>query len=225
MNYPLREGLIEFILGRGEEKLRYAIEEVLLNAPKRIRDALMNILGTHDTERIITLLGEQKRCEDQAHLSVKRLSKEEKLLAKRRLTALSTVLYTLPGIPSVFYGDEVGLEGYHDPFNRMPYPYGKEDRELLSHFRLLGKIRRENEVYIEGDFSLLLLSHGLFAFKRVGKEYSFVTLVTVRKEAVKVGFDEPCLSVLDNKTDTKFELSSTSTRIFKIKNGCNMYLI
>ena len=50
--------------------------------------------------------------------------------------------YTLPGSPSLYYGDEAGVEGYKDPFNRRTYPWGREDRELLAHFRQLGQLRK-----------------------------------------------------------------------------------
>ena len=56
----------------------------------------------------------------------------------------SFLQFTLPGAPTVYYGDEVGMEGYADPFNRRTYPWGREDEELLAHYRRLGQLRRDN---------------------------------------------------------------------------------
>ena len=59
--------------------------------------------------------------------------------------------YTLPGVPSVYYGDEIGMEGYSDPFNRAPYDAGNADRELLAFYRKLGKFRRETPAFDGGE--------------------------------------------------------------------------
>ena len=66
------------------------------------------------------------------------------------------VLFAFPGAPTVYYGDEVGMTGFEDPFNRRPYPWGREDRELLSHHRQLGKLRKEHAALRLGDLEFLL---------------------------------------------------------------------
>ena len=68
----------------------------------------------------------------------------------------SAIQYTVYGVPSVYYGDEAGMQGYRDPFCRMPYPWGREDEELSAHYRLLGKIRKENPVFAKGEFRVLI---------------------------------------------------------------------
>jgi glycosidase len=85
---------------------------------------------------------------------------------------LAAVLqYTVYGVPSVFYGDEVGMEGHHDPFCRRPYPWGRDDGELLAHYRLLGALRREQAVLADGIFSLLFAKERRIAYTRgEGKE-------------------------------------------------------
>ena len=70
------------------------------------------------------------------------------------------------GIPSVFYGDEAGLEGYHDPFCRRPFPWGREDAELLAHYKRLGAIRAENPVLAAGDFRILAEEKSAIVFER-----------------------------------------------------------
>ncbi|MDR1906456.1 MAG: hypothetical protein LBQ27_06080, partial [Clostridiales bacterium] len=59
------------------------------------------------------------------------------------------IAFTLPGIPSIYYGDEAGLMGFEDPLNRAPYPYGRENTELLSHYGILGKFRTEYKNFFD----------------------------------------------------------------------------
>jgi glycosidase len=187
MNYPLREGLIDYILHRSTEKLRYALTDVIDNAPERVMHTQMNLLGTHDTERILTVLsGEDTSHLSNAELLNKRLSCDARAESKKRLIAAATVLMTLPGIPAIFYGDEVGLEGYHDPFNRMPYPYGKEDFELLSHYRRLGALRRENTVYKNGEFKLSVLCDDYLIFTRYDGNKKYITVLNNSDAPIEV---------------------------------------
>lgn len=189
MNYPVRSGIIDYILNRRAESLEYALTEVLYNAPKRVRDAEMNLLGTHDTERILTILGGE--CADGKSndcLATKRMDKDTRELAKRRLRSAYTILATIPGIPAIFYGDEAGLEGYHDPFNRMPYPWGREDKEILAHYRRIGEIRNKHSVYRTGEFELISLTPELLVFKRYEGRRALFTVVNNSDSDITLDF-------------------------------------
>ncbi len=167
MNYPLRKGLISYILNNDVEPLRYALTDIIDNAPPRIANMQMNLLGTHDTERILTVLGgESSLGKTNDYLATKRMTADERKVAILRLKMAYTVISALPGLPMIFYGDEAGLEGYSDPFNRMPYPWGEENNDLLCHYQRIGKIRRDNKIYRSGDFELLHLDRDLLVFKR-----------------------------------------------------------
>lgn len=160
MNYPLRNGIIAFAGEEGNAEALYdVLTELYGSYPRCVCDALMNIIGTHDTERILTVLGgEQDAGYDNATLATMKMTVDERMTAVKRLKIASVIQYTVFGFPSVYYGDEAGLEGYHDPFCRKPFPWGHEDAELLSHYRLLGKIRSSHEAFAGGEFSVL--DHG-----------------------------------------------------------------
>ena len=120
------------------------------NYPAQVVQCNMNLLGTHDTPRILTALvddfdGSRK---EQAQ---RRLSRQKLLVAQERLVMASFLQYTLPGCPSLYYGDEASMEGYKDPFNRRTYPWGREDREMLDHFIRLGQLRKDHEALRLGD--------------------------------------------------------------------------
>ncbi|MBR2343543.1 MAG: glycoside hydrolase family 13 protein [Clostridia bacterium] len=197
MNYPLRRGIIAYLLHGRTDELRYALTDVIDNAPRRIRNMQMNLLGTHDTERILTLLaGKSPLGQSNATLRTLRLSREERRLAERRLMAAYTVLATLPGIPAIFYGDEAGLEGYHDPFNRMPYPWGKENGDLVHHYTDVGQLRRANAVYREGDFSLIHLDGELLIFARYEGDNAYLTLLNRTDSPIEVSVTGGSLPLL-----------------------------
>ena len=104
----------------------------------------MNSLGTHDTARILTLLGAEEGCEHQSKewRSSYRLGPDQRRRAKELLKLGAALMFAFPGSPTVYYGDEAGMEGYKDPFNRGCYPWGQENGELLAWYRRLGEIRR-----------------------------------------------------------------------------------
>ena len=97
----------------------------------------------------------------------KRLDPAQRERAIRALKLAATLQFTVYGVPSIYYGDEAGLEGYRDPFCRLPYPWGREERELVEHYRALGRLREDNrEVLGEGEFSVLHAKGGLIVYRR-----------------------------------------------------------
>ena len=78
----------------------------------------------------------------------------------------SFLQYTLPGSPSLYYADEAGMEGHKDPFNRRSFPWGKEDLELLAHFRHLGQLRKSCQALRLGDISFFKADDRRIGFTR-----------------------------------------------------------
>lgn len=227
MNYPIRKGIIDFLTSYNTDLLFYALTDVINNAPKRIRDMQMNLLGTHDTERILTVLGgERSEGRSNEYLSMKRMNDLERGTAKRRLRMAYTILATVPGIPAIFYGDEAGLEGYHDPFNRMPYPWGREDHNLINYFRRVGRIRTENEVYRDGEFRLLHLDSDTLVFERYIGEDSYITFANNSKQHRRVEFSSCAQALISDEAliaQNIFELPAHSAQIFKTKKKNYIY--
>ena len=173
MNYPFRTAILRFV--RGEDwgqGLRDTVLTIAENYPPQVLPCNMNLLGTHDTPRILTALVDdfQGSREQQA---CHRLSPEQLKIAQQRLHTAAVLQYTLPGSPSLYYGDEAGMEGCKDPFNRRPYPWGQENPELLGHFRTLGKLRKEQEALRLGHISFFHWSDQQLGFCR---EYRGKTL-------------------------------------------------
>ena len=151
MNYPFRTAIINFIRGwDAGPALRDTVMSIVENYPQEVVQCNMNLLGTHDTPRILTALVDDfdGSREEKAR---RRLSRNQFDVARERLLAASFLQYTLPGSPSLYYGDEACMEGYKDPFNRRTYPWGREDFEFLQHFKRLGRLRKEQEALRYGD--------------------------------------------------------------------------
>ncbi len=168
MNYPFRNAILGLLQRGDTEFFVHVLTEIYASYPKQVSDSLMNLLGTHDTARILTVLGDNGEGEGKSNteLSRKRLSPAQRARAVRLLKIASALQFTVYGVPSVYYGDEAGLEGYHDPFCRMPYPWGKEDAELMRHYRMLGALRRLHPALHGGSFRFLSHAVGHFVFER-----------------------------------------------------------
>ena len=166
MNYPLRTATLDYIRGGSAAAFRDTMEEQRENYPPAAFHSGLNILGTHDTPRILTLLGADAIPNSKEARAAYHLSPENRQLAVRRLTLAAMLLYTFPGSPTLYYGDEAGMEGFEDPMNRRGYPWGREDQRLLALYRTLGRLRKERRSLQEGDITYLTADDGLLVYCR-----------------------------------------------------------
>ncbi len=173
MNYPFANAIIDFVKFGGGNALSETVHTVLENYPKCAVDTLMNHLGTHDTARVLTMLGRNESfIGDREWQSKQKLSDEEYSNGVKRLKAAAVIQYTLPGVPSLYYGDEAGLQGFGDPFCRATYPWGMENQDLLGFYKRLGSIRKKCKAFADGDFYTLYASDDAIAFMRKSNKSS-----------------------------------------------------
>lgn len=151
MNYPFKEAILAYALDGDKNAFISRIGEILEHYPKQSLDCLMNLIDSHDTARAITTLAGVKPPRDKRDRADFRLSQEQYDLAKRRLKFASALQYVLPGVPCVFYGDEAGVQGWEDPLNRGTYPWGREDTDLINHYKKLGKFRENYADFLQGE--------------------------------------------------------------------------
>ena len=173
MNYPFRTAIIDYVRGHdGGAALKETVMSIVENYPPEVVQCNMNLLGTHDTPRILTALVDDFNG-TREEMSKRHLSRNQFDIAYDRLLMAAFLQYTLPGSPSLYYGDEAGMEGGRDPFNRRPYPWGRENTEILDHFRHLGKLRREHPAFRLGDIRFFQAGDRHIGFTRsyAGKTY------------------------------------------------------
>ncbi|MDU7338079.1 MAG: glycoside hydrolase family 13 protein [Clostridium sp.] len=150
MNYPYRNATLGFFTGMQAKDAMEILLSIQENYPPQVLRCLMNHLGTHDTERALTILGgEALNGRNREWQSQQCLSTNQREIALRRLRGASLMQYTLPGVPCIYYGDEAGMEGYRDPFNRRCFPWGKEDASLTQWYRTLAKLRQTAHAALE----------------------------------------------------------------------------
>ena len=177
MNYPFAGAVIDFIRDANAELFASRVMSIVENYPKEVLDVLMNHLSTHDTMRAITALaGENCAYRDRKWQSTHSLDEREYHYGMKLLMAASAMQFALPGVPTIYYGDEAGMQGYKDPFNRRCYPWGKENGELVEWYKKLGKIRNENSVFKDGRFEILSAVAGCVAFSRKNDDEAILVI-------------------------------------------------
>ena len=199
MNYPLRNGILAFLVDKDAEMLADILKSIDASDPKCVCDSLMNLLGTHDTERILTLLGDAG--EDVSELSCRELEQKRLSDAQRAsgiaLQKLAAVIqYTVYGVPSVFYGDEAGVEGYGDPFCRRTFPWGRECGELLEHYTRLGNIRATEKLFVDGEFCVEHASGAFIAYRRYNESEQLTVVVNASDAPVSYSVSHKAVDLI-----------------------------
>ena len=186
MNYPFRTAALQWLCGGDASDFRESMETLRENYPPDAYYSAMNFLSTHDTPRILTLLGGEPVPEDKPGRAAARLSPAGYDLASRRLMVGAMLLYAFPGSPTVYYGDEAGVQGYEDPLNRRTYPWGQEDERLLAWYRKLGALRCSRPSLQQGGISYPLAAGGGLAVRRCCGSEVTVAVMNAGAESLEV---------------------------------------
>ena len=201
MNYPFRNSLLAYLMGGNAEDFRAAMETIRENYPPFAWRTAMNFLGTHDTPRILTLLGYggDGQDHDKDWRAAYRMTDSQYLLGRTKLMLGALVLFAFPGSPTVYYGDEVGMEGFEDPFNRRTYPWGSEDQTLLDWYTALGRARKELPALRRGDLRWGRTQGRLLTFLRQGEGSQVLTAVNAGRKAAAVEVPWPAVDWMTGK--------------------------
>ena len=190
MDYPLVDVLIRYIKYNDVNKLRNVLEDFINNYPNSSLYTLMNFTSTHDISRPINIFGTNEFREntewafnaiheDYRYLNNYKMTKEEYEIGKDLYKLYVFCLNFMPGILSIFYGDERGITGLGNLLNRQPIKWEKCDLELLKFIMMLGKIRKDNKFLKTADFNLIDINRNYLMFERESKLGSM--LVTINK--------------------------------------------
>lgn len=168
MNYPLRDAVLAFMRGQmaAPEFVR-RIHSMQENLPKPFFYSEMNLLGSHDKPRALTILADVESLEpERCFRRALQLTDAQYAKGKRRLMAAWCLICALPGMPCVYYGDEAGLYGMSDPFCRGTYPWGREDQELIEAFRDAMQCRTDSTALRTGTLDLTAIGDDVVLVRR-----------------------------------------------------------
>ena len=169
MNYPFRAAVLPFVIGDiSANDFCRRFMSLAENYPPENFYGSLNLLGSHDRERVMNILGGYPIAKyGFDHETVyHNLATDEYDLARKRFKMLSILQYALPGVPDIYYGDETGVQGGSDPDCRRSYPWGKEDHDLVAHFQWLSRFYHEHPCLKNGGFELSALSEDVLALER-----------------------------------------------------------
>ena len=190
MNYPFRTAIMQYLGGCSPYEFRRQIMTILENYPKCSVDVLMNFVSTHDIERAITVFGgESSEGHNKDWAAERRLNPQQYETGKAKLKCAMVLQFFLPGVPSIYYGDEAGLDGYGDPFNRRCFPWGHEDQDLIEFTRELSRIRHLSKVFIDGRLKFLTLADDYIVFARYREQRRKAMVIALNRTDHEVTFD------------------------------------
>lgn len=226
MNYVLKDSFIGFLLKNFDaETLDRRVMSLVENYPAEALYSLMNIVGTHDTKRIKTVLGELGGEENMSRdeKAAARLSAPQETLAIKRVKLISFMQMTFFGVPCIYYGDEIGMQGLSDPHNRMPYTWRVVDPDLREHYRSLAKLRNTSPALRTGGFKTLRASSDVFVYERtisggkdaLGSPAKDETIVC----AVNRGDNEARFTVDCEHIRLGVHLPPYGFKLYKLENG------
>lgn len=215
MNYPLKDAIIDFVINGNASGLVKVVASQIDNYPSFALNRLMNILGTHDTPRIMTVLGKSgvlaNRREDMVN---EILTQSEYELGKSRLKTASAILFTVYGFPCVYYGDETGMQGNKDPFNRKCFVDTDVDEDLLSHYEKLSFLRSKYSCLYRGITYDVKLHGKVFSFKRRDENGVALIIVNGGDLLVTVDLKEDLIELCRNVKLNKITLNINDYAMF-----------
>lgn len=168
MNYVTRRAVLEFLTGGDAVLFNERLGSLMENYPKEALFASMNLISSHDEARAMTVLSGapdfrgMTREEQNSYV----ISPENLSLAKRRMRLAIALQMTLPGAPMIYYGDEIGMTGFADPFNRAAFNWESTENELKDHTAFFAHLRSDNPSLRRGEFTPICYYGGVFGYLR-----------------------------------------------------------
>jgi 4-alpha-glucanotransferase len=170
MGYPFRRAVTGWLSGSIDaSEMRDMLETLRENYPAEVFYCSMNLIGSHDVPRVVTELAGDRQIQDRESQSKSKLTPEQRFLGEKLLRLAMMIQFTYPGTPSVYYGDELAMEGYSDPFNRRTFPWRiieEDSSELRKWLRELIRFRKMHPLIKTGFLTYENAKTNLIAYRR-----------------------------------------------------------
>lgn len=195
MNYPLKEALLNFVIHGNANHFYYVYQMIEDNYPEFVKHNLMNLIASHDTRRIISVLEEGNHVMD-------------------KLKIITGIQYGFYGNPSIYYGDEVGVREDPPDFSRKCFPWGSENKEILEWYKLLANLRTF-KVFKKGKMEAIKAEDGIIIFKRIFEDEEILFAASVSSDVYTYVLHDDYTSLIDNGKYTKIRLKPYEIHILK----------
>ena len=215
MNYVFKNAIIALCTGKMTcSDFEKEIMTIAENYPPCALHSLMNSLSTHDTARIITALSGEGEGFDKCDMAKFRLEKDARCKALQRFYVAAFLQFVLPGNACIYYGDEIGMEGFGDPFCRAYMDWDNANIAICDFFKELGKVKTEYEPLLKGDISFEKSDADVLRFSRISKKGRIDAVINF-------GYDEICIDsdniIFGHNVDVK------NNRTYIQRNGFALY--
>ena len=215
MNYMFRNAVTSFAMGTDAEQTTKYMEKLRERYPKEAFYAMMNLVGSHDTTRILSYLdgiGDDRNQKDidSAFPTYEKTSE----VAKQRQYLVAFLQFTYAGAPTIYYGDEIGMVGSDDPDDRRAFEWGKGNKELVTYYATLAKVRSDYAALRTGSVEPFNTgSEHVLGYVRRDDKNTLIVLANNSAEAVEVTLNLADLDVDAKKTIKDILDSSVSYEI------------
>ena len=217
MNYPFKEAILAYAKGGDAAAFCDTVKVICNHYPKSALDCCMTLIGTHDTVRALNALADFDASamtkEERAHVRLDGAILDE---AKARVRVAATLQFMLPGIPSIYYGDEIAMQGYEDPLNRMPMAWDDADEETLAFYRRLAAVRASHKPQVTGDIDLFV-KDGLLILVRTARVKQLTVVANNSGESKPLGEYADSVDLLTGKK--VFDLPPCSVAVFETRKA------
>lgn len=197
MNYPIKSTIINFVKSKEPTELVSTIRMLQNNYPKVVQDNLMNFLSTHDTGRIFSEL--------------EGIAGGDESLSKKYFKICMGLVFTVMGVPSIYYGDEYGMKN-NDDSSRGCFDWNGYKNDLFEWTKSLTKIRKL-DCLKDGELEIIYSKSGKFIFQRTSKTSKVVVCVNLRPSPIFVNVDDGFVDFFDKKPQKSFLLNENEIKI------------
>ncbi len=200
MNYCFRDSVIGFAKGNSASLTTKDMEKLRERYPKEAFYAMMNLVSSHDTARVLSVLDgveddRKQKEEDKAFPSYETTSD----VAKQRQYLVSLIQFTYPGAPTIYYGDEIGMVGADDPDDRRAFEWSKGNKKLVNWYAKLSGIRKAYKTLRTGDIKPFTTNDNLLSFVRSDEDDDMIVLANNSEIEQEVTIDLKALGIKDVK--------------------------
>lgn len=201
MNYPLKDAIISCVKKEDFSNLIKVVKVQQDHYSTDVLNNLMNVLSTHDTVRLLTAIaGSDYKNKTKEELEKVYIPKEKIGNAIKKLKIATFLQYFLYGIPSIYYGDEIGMEGYKDPLNRRFFNWGNKNQEILNWFKKIGQIRKDNFVFKNGVLKEIYCDKNCLVYSREDDNSDVLLAVNLSDKIYKLNFNGKIKDLLTNNS-------------------------